>query len=120
RIVRAIIAYGRGSSWVGDGTAGADDVQRWVMQRQGQAPEWQDARIHEQVHVVVQRSFAFEKPERIAAPQAHGAEAEHPAPATGKAAPPAQALVWPERQAAAHPNTFRLEERSFAGAFRSQ
>src|SRR5439155_8552009 len=71
RIVRAIIAYGRGSSWVGDGTAGADDVQRWVMQRQGQAPEWQDARIHEQVHVVVQRSFAFEKPERIAAPQAH-------------------------------------------------
>src|SRR5260370_26643533 len=90
------------------------------MEPQRQTSEPDDTRIHQELQVVLPRHLAFEEPEWIAAAQARLAETENTSPVTDEASPPAQALIGPERQAAADPHSVRIEEGSFVGSFWSK
>src|SRR5207302_1385843 len=98
----------------GHRAAGGDRIERRVMKRQRQASERDDAGIDEDLLVVGKVAFAFEKAERIAAPQADLTEFEDAATITEQVATPAQALVWPQGQAAADPTPIRVTERAFS------
>src|SRR6266851_5149885 len=91
-----------------------------MMERQRQTPERDDARVDQQLQVVVPRALPFEESEWIAAAQACLAEAENTSTVTYEAASPAQTLIGPERQAAADPDTVRIDERSFVGSLGSE
>src|SRR5215471_2950705 len=64
--------------------------------------------------------LAFKKAKRVARPQPDHAQSELAAFVTYKPSAPAQALVRPQRKAAADPHAIRLGERSFARALRAQ
>ena len=108
RIVRSVVAHRGGPSRVRDGAAGADHVHRRVMQRQRETPERHDPRVHQQLQLVAPGPLALEKAERVAGPQAGLAEPKDAAMPAHEAAPPAQALVWPERQSTADPDPVGL------------
>src|SRR5262249_6134262 len=109
RVVGAIVTHGCRSCRIDHRAAQTDHVHRWVMQRQVDPAQADDAWVDEHVHLVLQAALALEKAERIAGSQPALAEAEDAAAAAVQGAPPAQSLVWPKAHPALHPDEGRLD-----------
>src|SRR5260370_25372276 len=111
RVVASVVADGRGAGWVGHRAVGADHVEGWMVERESQASQWDNTRVHQQSDIVDKGALALDEPGRIAAAQADLSQSEHAAPRTQQASPPAQALIGPQRQTTARPDTARVAER---------